>query len=308
MKDLSIVVPVYKEEKNIRPFLSRVEPIMKKIGTHEIIFCLDPSPDQTEKVIHEEIKRNPNIRLLVFSRKFGQPAATIAGIEHCVGQSCVVIDVDLQDPPELIDALHQKLQEGFDVVYATRRSRQGETFLKRIISWFGYKVMNKVSEVPIPRNTGDFRIINRRVIDELKKLPEKNSYLRGLVGFVGFKQTAIYYDRDKRAHGKGHYNANLGSLKIAINGLVSYSNFFLALSFIAGATLVGLALILLTLGALGWISLQFLLMTCLLLLVGGVQLIALGIAGEYIGRIYDEVKGRPRYIVEKKINMDGSSV
>ena len=194
---ISIVVPVYKEEANIRPFLERVEAVFERIGkTYEIIFSLDPSPDRTEEVILEEINRNPSIKLLLFSRRFGQPAATMAGILTCTGETCVVIDVDLQDQPELIEQLYDKLSGGCEVVYATRRSRRGETWFKRLISHFGYTVINKLSDVPIPRNTGDFRIMTRRVIEELRRLNETHGFLRGLVAYVGFKQGYIEYDRD----------------------------------------------------------------------------------------------------------------
>ncbi|TAN55441.1 MAG: glycosyltransferase, partial [Rhodospirillales bacterium] len=154
---ISLVVPVYKEEASIRPFLARVEPILESIGAYEIIFCLDPSPDRTEEVIEEEIKRNSRIGLIVMTRRFGQPSATMAGLLQCSGESCVVIDVDLQDPPEIIPEMVKKWQEGFDVVYATRRSRQGETLVKLMVSAFGYWVINRLSDVRIPRNTGDFR-------------------------------------------------------------------------------------------------------------------------------------------------------
>src|ERR1700731_1071556 len=157
---LSVVVPVYKEAGNIKPFLTRTEAVMAKLGvSYEIIFALDPSPDDTEAVILREIERNPAVKLILFSRRFGQPAATMAGILSCTGETCVVIDVDLQDQPELIEQMYAKLREGYEVVYAKRTSRKGETLVKRLISHVGYSVINKFSDVNIPRNTGDFRII-----------------------------------------------------------------------------------------------------------------------------------------------------
>ena len=186
---ISIVVPVYKEEANIRPFLKRAEAVMVNMGvTYEIIFTLDPSPDNTEGVILDEINRNPSIKLMVFSRRFGQPAATMAGILTCAGETCVVIDVDLQDQPELVEQMYAKLSDCYEVVYAKRRSRQGETLIKRIISHVGYTLINKLSDVQIPRNTGDFRIMTRRVIEELRRLNESHGFLRGLVAYVGFKR------------------------------------------------------------------------------------------------------------------------
>jgi glycosyltransferase involved in cell wall biosynthesis len=310
MKNISIIVPVYKEELNIRPFLARIEPVLERIGNYEILFCLDPSPDRTEQVIEAETARNPNISLMVFSRRFGQPSAVMAGIRECHGESCVVIDVDLQDPPELIGEMYAKLRQGYDVVYAKRRSRAGETWLKRAVSSLGYKVINAISNVDIPRDTGDFRIMSRRVIEELSRLKEGHGFLRGLVAFVGFEQTYIEYDRDERAFGQGHYNRYLGSLKIGFNGLVGFSNFLL--SFV---TLMGIFF-----AVAGFLGALFIAVTrlffdfdyplgipttlILILLIGGIQLISIGIVGEYIGRIYDEVKMRPMYIVKRYVNRE----
>lgn len=305
---ISLIVPVYKEESNIRPFLARAEAVFAKMGkTYEIVFSLDPSPDGTEQVILEEINRNPNIKLLLFSRRFGQPAATIAGILFCTGETCVVIDVDLQDQPELVADMYAKLSEGFEVVYATRRSRQGETFIKRVISHFGYTVINKLSDVQIPRNTGDFRIMTRRVIEELRNLNETHGFLRGLVAYVGFKQGFIEYDRDERFSGAGNYNRLTGSLKIGLNGLIGFSSRPLFLMSIAGFSLAGLSFLL---GA--WYVIQNLIgvdltpgLSTTVLFVSffsGMQLLGLGLIGEYVGRIYDEVKRRPMYILDRKVN------
>ena len=209
--DLSVVVPVYKEAGNIKPFLERTEAVMAKLGlSYEIIFSLDPSPDDTEIVILREIERNPAVKLLLFSRRFGQPAATMAGILNCTGDKCVVIDVDLQDQPEMIERLYAKMAEGYEVVYAMRSSREGETLIKKAISYFGYSVINRLSDVQIPRNTGDFRIMSRRVIEELRGLSESHGFLRGMVAFVGFKQAAVLYSRDARLTGFGNYNRFVG--------------------------------------------------------------------------------------------------
>jgi dolichol-phosphate mannosyltransferase len=305
---ISVVVPVYKEEGNISIFLSRTEAVLNAIGVpYEIIFALDPSPDRTEEVICAEIVRNPNIKLLVFSRRFGQPAATMAGILCCLGTSCVVIDVDLQDQPELIEKMYAELSSGYDMVYAKRRSRKGETFVKRLVSNLGYWLINKLSDVKIPRDTGDFRIMNRRVIEELRRLNESHGFLRGLVAYVGFKQTFIEYDRDERFAGVGKYNRFFGSLKIGLNGLISFSARPLFVMSIIGFML---ALLSFLLGA--WYVLQKLLgvdltagLSTTVLVVtffAGVQLLGLGLIGEYVGRIYDEVKGRPMYIVDRRVN------
>lgn len=307
---LSVVVPVYREEANIRPFLQRAELVLSKMGvTYEIIFALDPSTDWTETVIHEEIQRNPRIKLIVFSRRFGQPAATMAGILTCAGDTCVVIDVDLQDQPELIEQLHGKLAEGYEVVYARRRSRKGETIPKRIISQVGYAVINRLTDVQIPKNTGDFRIMTRRVVEELRRLNESHGFLRGLVAYVGFAQGFIEYDRDERFAGVGNYNRLTGSLKIGLNGLISFSSRPLQVMSLAGITLAGFSFLL---G--GWYVFQRLvgmeltagLPTIVLVVTffAGVQLVAIGLMGEYVGRIYDEVKGRPLYIIDRKVNFD----
>ena len=306
--DISIIVPVYKEEANISPFLKRTEAVLVKMGlSYEIIFALDPSPDRTEEVILEEINRNSNIKLLVFSRRFGQPAATMAGILACSGKTCVAIDVDLQDQPELIEQLYTKLNEGYEVVYAKRRSRRGETLIKRVISHVGYTVINHFSDVQIPRNTGDFRVMTTRVIEELRRLNENHGFLRGLVAYVGFKQTFIEYDRDERFSGKGNYNRLTGSLKIGLNGLISFCSKPLSMMSIGGFILAGLSFLL---GA--WYVLQKLLgfdltpgLSTTVLVVtffAGVQLLGLGLIGEYVGRIYDEVKRRPMYIVDRQVN------
>lgn len=308
--NISVVVPVYKEEANIRPFLARIEKVFDGMGkSYEIIFTLDPSPDKTEEVILEEINRNKNIKLLVFSRRFGQPAATMAGILACSGETCVAIDVDLQDQPELIEQMYAKLNEGYEVVYAKRRSRKGETLIKRLVSHVGYTVINRFSDVQIPRNTGDFRIMTRRVIEELRRLNESHGFLRGLVAYVGFKQTFIEYDRDQRYAGKGNYNRLTGSFKIGLNGLISFSSRPLFMMSIAGFVIAGLSFLL---GA--WYVLQKFIgidltpgLSTTVLVVSffaGVQLLGMGLIGEYVGRIYDEVKRRPMYIVDRQVNFE----
>lgn len=307
-KKLSIVVPVYKEAANIRPFLQKMEAVLNKMQlSYEILFCLDPSPDNTEEVIQQEIHRNPNLSLMIFSRRFGQPAATMAGILHCRGESCVVIDVDLQDPPALVEEMYNKLQQGYEVVYAKRRSRKGETLIKRIIAFVGYKVINKLSDVQIPTNTGDFRIMSRRVIEELRTLNESHGFLRGLVSYIGYKQTCIEYDRDERYSGKGNYNRLTGSLKIGLNGLISFSSKPLQMMSLAGAAIAGLSFLLglwYIVQKLAGVDLTPGLSTTVLIVTffSGVQLLCLGLMGEYIGRIYDEVKKRPMFIIDKIIS------
>ncbi len=303
---ISVVVPIYKEEANIRPFLARMEPVLAKITErYEILFCLDPSPDRTAEVVQAEIARDRRIRLVTFSRRFGQPAATMAGIALAKGAATVVIDVDLQDPPELIAEMYAKMADGFDVVCAKRRSRKGETIAKRVISYVGYGVINRLSDVQIPRNTGDFRIMSRRVCEELTRLNEGHGFLRGLVAFVGFPQAFVEYDRDPRHAGAGNYNRFTGSLKIGFNGIISFGSKPLQVMSIVGLVVAGFSFLL---GAwyvitklAGWTYNPGLPTTVLVVtFFSGMQLLSLGLMGEYVGRIYDEVKRRPKYIIDRE--------
>ena len=306
---ISVVVPVYNEERSIAPFLARVEPILERIGPYEIIFSLDPSRDRTEEVIAAEAERNSRIGLLTFSRRFGQPAATLAGIFNARGDWVAVIDVDLQDPPELIEKLYARALEGFDVVMARRTTRDGETFVKKAVSSIGYKIINEVSDISIPRNTGDFRIMSRRIVEELRGLSESHGFLRGLVSLVGFPQTSIDYERDARLIGPGNYNRYLGSLKIGFNGLFGFSTFPLQFMMWAGfavalLSVLGIALVFVLKIIYGdQYPLGIPTITVLVLFIGGVQLAAIGVLGEYIGRTYDEVRHRPMYIVDRALNV-----
>jgi dolichol-phosphate mannosyltransferase len=307
--DISVIVPVYREERSVRLFLQRVEPLLESIGSYEILFCYDPSPDRTKEVVLEEILRNPRIRLLTFSRRFGQPVAIMAGLHYCVGNSCVVLDVDLQDPPELIPTMYDKLKEGFDVVLARRRKRnEGEPLVRKLISFVGYRVINALSDVEIPKDTGEFRIMTRRVIDELCKLKEGHGFLRGLVAFIGFNQTFVEFDRQERAVGDSNYPRYFGSIRIGLNGLIGFSTalltgtLFAGLLIALGALLVGAYVVVMKLGFGEDYPLGFPTITLLIALLGGMQLVAIGILGEYVGRIYDEVKGRPPYIVDRFFN------
>ncbi len=306
---ISIVVPVYNERENIGAFLHRTVPVLERLGTYEIIFALDPSTDGTEQTIDAEIARNSRIGLIVLSRRFGQPAATMAGILNCRGQWCVVIDVDLQDSPEIIEAMWRKSKEGFDVVTARRATRKGETVVKRVVAHLGYRLINRLAEVPIPPDTGDFRLISRRVIEELRGLNESHGFLKGLVPLVGFSQGEVLYDRDARAGGASKYNRFIGTVRYQINGIFCFSTVPLRMMMWVG---FGIAL-LSAFGVLVMIVLKFIqgnqypmgvpTITVLVLFIGGVQLTALGVLGEYIARIYDEVRRRPMYIVQRVTNV-----
>ncbi len=303
---LSVVVPVYKEEANIPAFIERIKQILDTITEkYEVIFAMDPSPDKTEELILSYRKQDPRIKLLKFSRRFGQPMATLGGLQYSSGDAVIVIDVDLQDPPELIHEMVKKWQEGFDVVYAQRNHRDGETLIKKIVSYVGYKLINKISEVEIPPNTGDFRLMSRRVVDEVINLKEVHGFLRGMVALVGFKQTAVKFNRLARHAGSGNYNRLFGSLKIGFNGIFCFSNYALTLStqfgFIIAFTSFLLAIVYAVMKLSGApFPLGNPTVVILVLFMGGVQLLSIGILGEYISRIYDEVRNRPKFIIDRK--------
>ena len=302
---LSLVVPVYKEEKNVPEFLRRIRPILSGITeSYEIIFSLDPSPDRTEDVILEHRAADPRIKLLKFSRRFGQPMATLAGLQYSSGDAVIVMDVDLQDPPELVHDMVAKWREGFDVVLPQRRQRTGEPLVKKLVAASGYKVINKIADVRIPSNTGDFRLMSRRVVNEVVRLKECHGFLRGMVAVVGFKQALIPFDRPPRFAGETNYNRFLGSLRIGFNGIFCFSTYALSLStwlgFIIAFGSLLLAGIYLFYKLMDWeIFWGNPTLVILIAFLGGVQLISVGILGEYIGRIYEEVRARPKFIVER---------
>lgn len=304
--DLSVVVPVYNERENLRPFIAALTRAMLEVPDSrlsELIFCVDPSSDGTEDEILSARQDYSFVKMIRFSRRFGQPAATIAGLEFSTGHCVVVMDVDLQDPPELIPALVKQWRNGFDVVLAQRQERDGETWLKKKVSSIGYSVIDRLSDIPIPRDTGDFRLLDRRVVEQLKLFRESHSFLRGLTALAGFKQTSVMFDRPARAIGVGKYNRYLGSLKIGLNGIFGFSTALLSLStwfgFIAAMSSFVTAM---CYAAMKIFGVKFPIgnptIVILVLLLGGLQLICLGIIGQYIGRTYEEAKRRPRYIVE----------
>jgi dolichol-phosphate mannosyltransferase len=302
---LSLVVPVYREEKNVPEFLRRVRPILGAITEdYEVIFALDPSPDRTEEVILAARAEDPRVKLLRFSRRFGQPMATLAGLQYSAGEAVVVMDVDLQDPPELLGEMVAKWREGFDVVLPQRRQRTGEPWVKRLVAATGYKVINKIADVRIPPNTGDFRLMSRRVVAEVTRLKETHGFLRGMVAVVGFRQALIPFDRPARFAGETNYNRFLGSLRIGFNGIFCFSTYALTLSTWLGFLVSGGAFLLMGIylfyKLMDWpIAWGNPTLVILISFLGGIQLISIGILGEYIGRIYEEVRARPKFIVER---------
>ena len=309
-RTLSIVVPTYNEQDNVPLMYARIVRALDALQLEwELIFSVDPCTDRTEELILELCARDPRVKMLRFSRRFGQPMATIAGLEASRGDAVVVVDCDLQDPPELIPELVERWLDGHDVVYAQRRGRAGETALKRIVSAIGYRVIKRIADVEIPPNTGDFRLMSRRVVDNVVALKEGHGFLRGLVGLVGFRQTSVRYDRLPRAAGRSKYNRFLGSVVIGVNGIVGFSRYPLQLISLAGVTLSGFAFAF----ALAYLGLKLAgdrfpvgnpTIVIVVSFFSGIQLLSLGVIGEYVGRIYDESRNRPKYIIESRHGWD----
>lgn len=302
---LSVVVPVYNEENGIEPFLTRTEAVMDKLGCkYEIIFSLDPSTDKTYEVIKKNMERNKSIKLITMSRRFRQAAATMAGVLNCTGDICVVIDVDLQDPPEVILDLVDKWKEGYDVVYAQRIDRQGETKIRKIIDLTAYRVINFLSSVEIPVDTADFRLINRRVIEEIRKMPETNMFFRGMVSYVGFKQAAVRYHREAREADVSKYNRLWGEFRMGFHGIFCFSSKPLEYVTFLGGFMTGFGALL---GIIHGLKSAFGKakdrshegLVSLIWFIGGVIVFVCGLLGEYVTRIYDDVKGRQRFIIDE---------
>jgi len=305
-QSISVVVPAYNEEANVDRVYERLRSVLEGLGMDwELIFSVDPSTDRTEELILSLRERDARVKMLRFSRRFGQPMATLAGLDASSGDAAVVIDCDLQDPPELIPEMVSRWREGYEVVYAQRRTRAGETLPKRIISNIGYRVIARVAEVEIPPNTGDFRLLSRRVVDNVLALRESHGFLRGLVALVGFRSTNVLYDRDPRAAGTSKYNKFWGSLVIGLNGLIGFSRYPLHLISLGGIGLSVLAFVLaVAYGTLQIVGQAFPVGNPTIVIVvcffSGLQLLSLGVMGEYIGRIYDESRQRPKYIIESR--------
>lgn len=300
---ISIIAPCYNEEETIEPFLRRIEEILAQINEpYEIVFINDGSKDNTLNVLLNAKQNFKNIRIINFSRNFGKEAALTAGLDKARGEAAIPIDVDLQDPPELIKELVTKWREGYDVVLAKRADRTSDSFAKRVSADLFYKLNGKISNVDIPNNVGDFRLMSKRVVEALKQLPENQRFMKGLFAWVGFKTTVIEYAREKREAGQSSFNG-WKLWNFALDGITSFSTLPLRIWLYIGALvsflsfLYGSFIILKTLifgvDLPGYASLAV-----IMLFLGGIQLIGIGILGEYIGRIYSESKRRPSYIIE----------
>jgi glycosyltransferase involved in cell wall biosynthesis len=307
---LSIVIPVYNEEENVDTAYQRLSAVMTSLGIEwELIFSVDPSTDRTEERILALRRSDIRVKMLRFSRRFGQPMAILAGMQAASGDAVVVIDCDLQDPPELISEMVALWREGYDVVYAQRRTRAGETLAKRMVAAIGYRIIRRIAEVDIPPNTGDFRLMSARVVNNVVALKETHGFLRGLVGLVGFRQTSVLFDRAPRAAGTSKYNRFWGSLLIGLNGIIGFSRYPLQLISMGGILLAGLAFVLaivylgLKLGGEGF-PVGNPTIVIVVAFFSGIQMLSLGVMGEYVGRIYDEVRQRPKFIVESQYGVD----
>lgn len=303
--EISVVVPVFNEERNVPEFVRRVVPILEAITpSFEIIFTLDPCPDRTEETILELRSEDPRLKLLKLSRRFGQPMALLAGLKYSSGDAVIVMDVDLQDPPDLIPEMVIKWKEGFDVVLPQRRQRTGEPLIKKLVSEIGYKIINKIADVEIPPSTGDFRLMSRRVVGEVLRLKESHGFLRGMVALVGFRQALVPFDRPPRFAGRTNYNRFFGSLRIGFNGVFCFSTYALTLSTMLGFLIAAFSFLVMAIyffyKLVGWeILWGNPTLVILITFLGGIQLISVGILGEYVGRIYEEVRARPKFLVAR---------
>ena len=302
--EISVIVPVLNEEQNLQELNSRLGAMLKKIcSSYEIILVDDGSKDNTLFILEKFSTEDPNIKYISFTRNFGHQTALFAGLEKSKGQYIVLIDGDLQDPPEVIEPLFSKLKEGYNIVYAKRSSRKGETFLKKLSAKFFYRVLNKITNIKIPIDTGDFRIIDRKAADELLRMREHNKFLRGQMAWLGFKETFIMYNREERKEGSTNFGYRK-MLHFAVDGITGFSNFplkFASISGIVVSLFAFLYIIYVLIAKLvwghtitGWAS-----MMVTILFLGGIQLLSIGIIGEYISRINDAVRNRQSYIVNK---------
>ncbi|MBN2853852.1 MAG: glycosyltransferase family 2 protein [Clostridia bacterium] len=305
----SLIIPLYNEEDVALECVKRVTEVMEKIeGDYEVIFVNDGSKDKTMEIMIEQSKLNHKLKIIDFSRNFGHQIAITAGMDYAKGDAVIVMDSDLQDPPELIVEMIEKFNEGYDVVYAVRAKRKGESLFKKVTAKAFYRFLRYMCNIDIPVDTGDFRLISRKVCDVMKNLTERNRYVRGLVAWVGFKQIGIEYEREERFAGVTKYPLKK-MLKLSMDGITSFSTkpltvsknlgIVLALAGFIYAIVVIIQKFALHMPNTGWASI-----VVLILIIGGVQLIMLGIVGEYIARIFDESKNRPLYIINHKYNMD----
>lgn len=307
----SIVVPMYNEQAVAEEFLSRARASFANLPDYEIIIIDDGSKDATFEIVSAAAAADPHIKVVRFARNFGHQTATTAGIDLATGDTVSVIDADLQDPPELICEMIEKWREGADIVFAVRESRSGESAFKKATASGYYRLLRGMAKVDIPVDTADFRLMSRKAVEGLKSMRERSRYMRGLVGWMGLERAEITYHRDPRHAGETKYPLRK-MLRLALDGIVSFSTIPLHFATFLGASAAGLsfvyalyAIVMKIAGGYvvpGWASL-----IVSVLFIGGVQLITLGVVGEYIGRIYDEVRQRPLYLVSDVRGFEGAA-
>ncbi|MBE2221554.1 MAG: glycosyltransferase family 2 protein [Anaerolineae bacterium] len=311
---ITIIAPVYNEEPVLHELYKRISGIMdQQEDSWELLLVDDGSRDRSAAIIAELHEKDSRVKGISFSRNFGFQEAVTAGMDFSSGDAVVLTDADLQDPPEVIPEMIAKWREGFDVVYGVRTEREGETWFKLVTAKMFYRIIHRITSVNIPLDTGDFRLMDRRVVDAIGQMHERNRFLRGMVPWVGFKQTGVYFKRDPRFAGEAKYSSFRRMFRFAMNAITSFSYVPLQLATYLGfaiAALTALAIlvvIFLRLFSVHALTGQATTLVAVLFL-GGVQLISLGIIGEYLGRIYDEVKGRPLYLVQEKWGLDETAV
>ncbi len=311
MKKVSLVIPMYYEEEVAEECYNRVTKVLSTLQdyTYEIVFINDGSKDKTLEILEGIAKKDINVKVISFARNFGHQCAVTAGLQFVTGDAIVIIDADLQDPPELIPDMLKLWENGNEVIYGKRKTRDGESKFKLLTAKMFYQTLNALSDVDIPKDTGDFRLVDKKVVDVINSLPEHNKFLRGLFSWVGFKQTPFEYERKERFAGKTKYPLKK-MLKLASDGIISFST--KPLKIVGGLGILSMAISLLVLIyailsfifhwhnlTAGWTSLMV-----TMTFLSGIILISLWMIGEYIARIYDEVKQRPQYIIDRKINID----
>ena len=303
----SIIVPCYNEEDCIKETHRRLSAVMQGMGSsYEIIYINDGSRDQTRQLLNDLVDEDPAVRVLHFARNGGHQIAVSAGLDYATGQAVVIIDADLQDPPEVIPEMAERWKAGAQVVYGQRRTREGESRFKLLTAKWYYRLLRKLAGDVFPKDTGDFRLVDSKVVDVIKQMPEHARYLRGMFAWAGFKQEALLYDRDKRFAGETHYPLKK-MLKLAAHGVLSFSEkpllwpLWLGLVWLAVGGVIAIKIILSFIfgwsNALSWLPLVLTLGT-------GCILSALGILGAYLARIYEEVKGRPLYVIDQALGFE----
>ena len=304
---ISIIVPIYNEEKNIIPLIRRLTKAVNQYQ-HEIIFINDGSTDKSPQILKKIAQENKQVKLVSFNRNFGHQASLTCGYSFSKGNCAISIDADLQDPPEIIPQMIEKWRKGAEIVYAKRKKREKDSWFKKNSARLFYHLINFLSDVKIPENVGDFRLIDRKVINFLNSLPEHSRFLRGLVAWGNFKQTTILFERDKRYSGQTHYTLSK-MISFALTGITSFSSKPLRVASYLGFITASIGFVGIVYAILGKIFLPAYWVTGWtalfigIMFLGGVQLITIGIIGEYIGKIYSELQNRPQYLIKEKINI-----